>query len=176
MFQSIFKAALFCGLFATLAMFTNSANAQSGSRIFGGGGSGSRLAAPAQSFAPTLTRLLSHAPAQSYAPAQSFTSGSGSRSLPTQSFAPTSTYQPAAPMPVQSYSQAVPQSYSQPQSYGQPVVSSGCSSCGGSSYTPMNTTSYAPAPVYSQPVYTPSNYNPGTIYRPLQSGGGCGCR
>ena len=85
MFQSIFKVAVVCGLFAAVAMLSNSANAQSGSRLFGGG-SGSRLA-PAQSFS---------APTQSFsAPTQSFSAGSGTRSV--QSFAPTSTYQPAAP-------------------------------------------------------------------------------
>ena len=163
MFQSIFKLAVVCGLFTAVAMFTTSANAQSGSRLFGGGGGGSssRLA-PARSFqAPTQSFS---APVQSFsAPTQSFSSGSGSRSVPVQSFSPTSTYQPAAPMPVaQSYGQPVAQSYGQP-------ISSGCSSCGGGT-----TTSYAPAPVFSQPVYTPSNYNPGTVYRPFQSGG-CGC-
>ena len=169
MFHSTFKIAVVCGLFATVAMLTNSANAQSGSR--------NSVPSAVQSFAPT----------QSVAPVQSFTpsAGSGSRSFA----APTQTYQQAAPMPAtQSYSQPITQSYAQPmadsyaqpmaQSYGQPMsAGSGCG-CGGggvSSYTPT-TTSYAPAaPVYSQPVYTPSNYNRGTIFRPFRSGGGCGC-
>ena len=170
MFQSIFKAAVFSGLIAAVAMFSSTANAQSGSRIFGGG-SGSR-SAPAQSFSAPAQSFS--APTQSFsAPTQSFSSGSGSRSLPTQSYAPTSTYQPAAPMPTT-------QAYSQPMagSVVQAPMSSGCG-CSGT------TTSYAPAPVYSQPVYsqpvysqpvyTPSNYNPGPIFRPFRSSG-CGCR
>ena len=168
MFQSNFKVAAVCGLFAAVAMFTTAANAQSGSR--------GAVQSAVQSFTPT----------QSVVPS----AGSGSRSFA----APTQTYQPAAPMAAsptysqpmsQSYSQPMADSYSQPvsQSYAQPMAQSsgcGCGGGGSTSYMPTTTSyspapAYSPAPVYSQPVYTPSNYNPGTIFRPFRSRGGCGC-
>ena len=176
MFRSIIKAAAFCGLLITLATFTSSANAQSGSRLFGGGGSGSRLAAPTQqhqlSRSHQLRALLSRSHQLSHSHRLSHfllvqvaaqfklnRSLQLSHTLPTCSTNACTTRLLLQPMTVQSYA---------PQSYGSPVISSGCSSCGGGS-------SYAPAPVYSQPIYTPSNYNPWHCLPTIAVAVGCGC-